>query len=128
MAQELTQEAAFDEVFFVSALTGQRVPKLFDLAGKAWEGRRQRIPTGVLNNIFATDLREKWAAGNPNQELNLRYITQARSAPPTFVVFTTGRSRLHFSVERFLINQLRERFGFDATPVRIQQRTKPSPR
>jgi GTP-binding protein len=119
---------AYAPVVTVSALTGQRVPKLFDLAGKAWEGRRQRIPTGVLNNIFATDLREKWAAGNPNQELNLRYITQARSAPPTFVVFTTGRSRLHFSVERFLINQLRERFGFDATPVRIQQRTKPSPR
>ena len=116
---------AYAPVVTISALTGQRVSKLFDMIRKAWEGRQLRIPTGLLNNIFAPDLSEIWTAGNPGQSLNIRYITQARSSPPTFVVFTSGRDRLHFSVERFLVNQLRQRFGFHATPIRIRQRTKP---
>jgi GTP-binding protein len=115
---------AYAPVETVSALTGQRVSKLFDMIGKAWAARQVRIPTGLLNNIFAPDLSQKWIAGNPSQKLNIRYITQASSSPPTFVVFTSGREPLHFSTERFLINQLRERFGFHATPIRIRQRTK----
>ncbi len=116
---------AYTPVVTISALTGQRVSKLFDMIRQAWEGRQLRVPTGLLNNIFAPDLTEIWTAGNPGQSLNIRYITQARSAPPTFVIFTSGRERLHFSVERFLVNQLRQRFGFHATPIRIRQRTKP---
>ena len=116
---------AYSPVVTVSALTGQRVSKLFDMIRKAWEGRQLRIPTGLLNNMFCPDLSKIWAAGNPRQSLNIRYITQARTSPPTFVVFTSGRERLHFSVERFLVNQLRQRFGFHATPIRIRQRTKP---
>lgn len=92
---------------------------------QASEARKIHVPTGLLNNIFAPDLTEKWASSNPGQKLNIRYITQARSSPPTFVVFTTGREPLHFSTERFLINQIRERFGFGGTPIRIRQRTKP---
>jgi GTP-binding protein len=115
---------AYAPVVTVSALTGQRVSKLFDMIRKAWAARQVRIPTGLLNNIFAPDLSQKWIAGNPGQKLNIRYITQASSSPPTFVVFTSGREPLHFSIERFLVNQLRERFGFHATPIRIRQRTK----
>ncbi|HTY62755.1 MAG TPA: ribosome biogenesis GTPase Der [Acidobacteriota bacterium] len=109
----------------VSALTGQRVPRLFDVIRQAHEARHVRIPTGMLNNMFVPDLEKDLAIQDPNKNLGIRYITQARTNPPTFVVFVAGRERLHFSTERHLVNRLREQFGFFATPVRIQQRLKP---
>ena len=109
-------------ILAVSALNGQRVSKLFEIIRRAYEERRIRIPTGTLNNLFVPDTAERFAAQDPNQKLGIRYITQARSDPPTFVVFTTSRDRLHFSTERYLVNRLREQFGFFATPIRIQQR------
>lgn len=112
-------------VLTVSALTGQRVARLFDLIKAGWESRQIRVPTGLLNNIFAPDLERQWSSSNPGQHLDIRYVTQARSAPPTFVVFTTGTKPLHFSVERFLVNQIRARFGIHGSPIRIRQRTKP---
>ncbi len=108
----------------VSALTGQRVSNLFEMIRMAYDARRVRIPTGKLNNIFVPDLAEHFSAQNANHKLGIRYITQARSETPTFVVFLSGRDPLHFSTERYLVNQLRELFGFFATPVRIQQRLK----
>jgi len=116
---------AYAPVITVSALTGQRVSKLFGMIQQAWHARQIRVPTGMLNNIFAPDLASMWTANNPGHKLSLRYMTQAAAKPPAFVVFTSGREPLHFSVERFLINQLRARFGFYATPIRIRQRTKP---
>jgi GTP-binding protein len=115
---------AYAPILTVSALSGQRVSKLFDLIGKAHDARHIRISTGMLNNMFVPDLADKFSAKNPNQTLGIRYITQARSDPPTFVIFTAGRDRLHFSTERYIVNQLRERFGFFASPIRIQQRVK----
>jgi GTP-binding protein len=117
---------AYAPVITVSALTGQRVSKLFAMIRQAWHARQIRVPTGTLNNIFAPDLSGMWAASHPGRKLNLRFMTQAASVPPAFVVFTSGREPLHFSLQRFLINQLRERFGFYATPIRIRQRTKPA--
>jgi len=108
----------------VSALTGQRASKLFEMIQKAHEARHLRIPTATLNNLFIPDLAEKFTAHNPYQKLGIRYITQASANPPTFVVFTAGKNRLHFSTERFLINQLRQRFGYYAAPIRIKQRLK----
>ncbi|NLT66954.1 MAG: ribosome biogenesis GTPase Der [Acidobacteria bacterium] len=116
---------SYAPILTVSALTGQRVSKIFDLIRRAHEGRYVRIPTGTLNNMFVPEVAEEYASRNPNQKLGIRYITQARSDPPTFVVFTSGRERLHFSTERYLVNRLREQFGFFATPIRIQQRSKP---
>lgn len=116
---------AYAPILSVSALTGQRVSKLFDVIRKAYEARQTRILTGTLNNMFVPDLEKEMAIQNPNHRLGIRYITQARSNPPTFVVFTSGRDRLHFSTERYLVNRLREQFGFFATPIRIQQRLKP---
>jgi GTPase len=115
---------AYAPIMTVSALTGQRVSKLFDLICKADEARHVRIPTGTLNNLFVPNLTEQFAARDPNRKLGIRYITQARSDPPTFVIFVSGRNRLHFSTERYLTNRLREQFGFFATPIRIQQRLK----
>jgi GTPase len=115
---------AYAPILTVSALTGQRVSKLFEMIRMAYDARRVRIPTGTLNNIFVPNLAEHFSAQNSNQKLGIRYITQARSEPPTFVVFVSGRDQLHFSTERYLVNQLRELFGFFATPVRIHQRLK----
>jgi GTPase len=112
-------------ILTVSAVTGQRVSKLFEMICNAYEARQVRIPTGTLNNLFVPDMAERFSSQDPNQKLGIRYITQARSDPPTFVVFTSGRDRLHFSTERYLINRLRDQFGFFATPIRINQRHKP---
>ncbi|MBN2321481.1 MAG: ribosome biogenesis GTPase Der [Acidobacteria bacterium] len=116
---------AYAPVITVSALTGQRVSKLFAMIRNAKEARHVRIPTGDLNNVFVPDLAETFKAHDPNHKLGIRYITQAGTDPPTFVVFTKGHDRLHFSTERYLVNRLRERFGFYATPIRIRQRRKP---
>jgi GTP-binding protein len=115
---------AYAPIITVSALSGQRVSKLFELIRKAYAARQVRIPTGTLNNMFVPDLSAEFSAQNPNQKLGIRYITQVRSGPPTFVIFPSGHERLHFSTERYLINRLREKFGFFAAPIRIQQRRK----
>ncbi len=115
---------SYAPILTVSALTGQRVSKLFEMICKAHEARRIRVATGTLNNMFVPDLAEQFATGDSQKKLGIRYITQARSNPPTFVVFTSGRERLHFSTERYLVNRLREQFGFYAAPIRIQQRLK----
>lgn len=117
---------AYAPIMTVSALTGQRVFKLLDLVREANEARGIRIPTGTLNNMFVPELAEQQAVRDSHQKLGIRYITQVHSRPPTFVVFLSGRNRLHFSIERNLVNQLRERFGFFATPIRIQQRLRGS--
>jgi GTPase len=111
-------------IISVSALTGLRVSKLFEMIQKAHKARTLRIPTGELNSIFVPDAAEKFAAQDRSQQLDILYATQAGTNPPTFVVFMSGRKPLHFSTERFLVNQLRERFGFYASPVRIRQRLK----
>jgi GTP-binding protein len=116
---------SYAPIITISALTGMRVVKLFDFIQKAYEGRRLRIPTGTLNNLFVRDLAENWSAHHPAQKLDIRYITQVAVGPPHFVVFTTGTKPLHFSTERFLSNQLRENFGFYAAPLKIEQRLKP---
>jgi GTPase len=116
---------AYAPILSVSAVTGQRVSNLFDVIRQAHEARHLRIPTGTLNNMFVPDMERDFAVQDPNQRIGIRYITQARTNPPTFVVFVAGRERLHFSTERYLVNRLREQFGFFATPIRIQQRLKP---
>ncbi len=115
---------AYAPILTVSALTGQRVSRLFDMVRKAYAGRRIRVATGVLNNMFVPDLQQEWKADHPNEGLNIRYITQVRGEPPTFVAFTPSRKPLHFSTERLILNQLRAKFGFYATPIRLRQRLK----
>jgi GTPase len=115
---------AYAPILSVSAVTGQRVSNLFEMIRNAYDARHTRIPTGTLNNIFVPDLEAQFSASDSHQKLGIRFITQARSESPTFVIFTSGRDRLHFSTERYLVNRLRELFGFYATPIRIRQRLK----
>jgi len=110
-------------VVFLSALTGERVGKLFALIDQVAEARRRRISTGELNRWLAgVDLdRGTSPAG---RKMKIYYMTQASTAPPTFVLFTNQPRRLHFSYERFLENQLRDKFDFPGTPIRFLQRVK----
>jgi GTP-binding protein len=117
---------SYAPILTVSALTGQRVLRLFDFIRDANEARRIRIPTGTLNNLFVQEPTGKYSSRESHQKLGIRYITQVHSMPPTFVIFLSGRNRLHFSTERYLVNRLREQFGFFATPIRIQQRLRNS--
>jgi GTP-binding protein len=97
------------------------------MINEAWRARHLHVPTGVLNNLLAPELAGQWTQSNPAHRWDIRYMTQAQGIPPTFVVFTAGTRPLHFSTARFLVNRLRERFGFYATPIRLRQRLK-SPR
>ena len=114
---------SYAPVVFVSALTGERVDKLFDLIDRVAEARERRIPTGELNRwLSSVDLDR--GTSPASREVKIYYITQATAAPPTFVLFTNQRKPLHFSFQRFLENRLRCAFDFVGTPIRFMQRLK----
>ena len=81
-----------------------------------------RIPTARLNQFFETRIRPRLRARTRGGHVPFLYAAQTGVAPPTFVLFTRSRGKLHFSMERFVINQLREEFGFYASPIRIIQK------
>ena len=110
-------------VIFVSALTGERTDKLFGLIDRVAEARRRRISTGELNR-WLSDVDLDRGTSPAARKVKIYYVTQASASPPMFVLFTNQAHRLHFSYERFLENQLRERFDFLGTPVRFVQRVK----
>ncbi len=109
-------------MIFVSAKTGLRVLRVLDLVQAAAEGRKIRVPTSELNEYLQTDVAPAMLAPGTNRKFPLKYAAQVGVAPPTFVLFTRGSDKLHFSTVRFLTNQLRYRFTFFATPIRIIQR------
>ncbi len=108
---------------FVSALTGERVGELYGLIDRVAKARRRRISTGELNRWLAEVDLER-GTSPAARKVKIYYVTQAASAPPTFVLFTNQLRPLHFSYERFLENQLRRRFDFVGTPIRFVQRLK----
>ncbi len=114
---------AYAPIVFLSALTGDRVDKLYPLIERAADARRRRISTGELNRWLATVDLER-GTSPATRKVKIFYMTQASSAPPTFVLFTNQPLRLHFSYERFLENRLREKFDFTAAPLRFLQRMK----
>ena len=117
-------------ILHISALTGERTPKILETIDRIAEARRKRIPTPALNKFVA----EVTAANPPvspgRRHVRILYAAQIGVAPPSFVFFTNVAMTLHFSYERFLVNRLREQFGFVGSPIRIQVRSrrKRSPR
>lgn len=111
-------------ILHVSALTGERAPKVLETIDKIAETRRTRIPTPILNRFVA----EVTAAHPPispgRKHVRILYAAQVGVAPPSFVFFTNVATTFHFSYERFLVNQLREHFGFMGTPIRVQVRRR----
>ena len=110
-------------IVFVSAKTGERTEKLFDLIDRVADARRRRISTGELNRWVAeVDLDR--GTSPAARRVKIYYVTQASTSPPTFILFTNQSKRLHFSYERFLENLLRKSFDFLGTPIRFLQRLK----
>lgn len=114
---------AYAPVVFLSAKTGERVEKLYTFIDRVAEARRRRISTGELNRwLSSVDLER--GTSPASRHVKIFYITQATSAPPTFVLFTNQTKPLHFSYQRFLENRLRAEFDFTGTPIRFTQRLK----
>ena len=108
-------------VVFISALKGYRIAKLLAAIAQVSEARRKRVATADINRFLAeVDFERATIPGG--RSFRLYYLTQASVSPPTFVAFTNQRGKLHFALERFLENRIRERFGFLGTPIVIKSR------
>jgi GTPase len=115
-----------------SALTGQRVNRILPLVAQANEARNMRIQTSLLNRFFEKTIAQPRGGGAPApvkggvSRLKVQFLTQAGTRPPLFILFTSGGGKggLHFSYLRYIENQLREQFGFFATPIRLVERHK----
>ena len=109
----------YAELLFVSAKTGQRLPKLFETIDIVSENHAMRVATGVLNEIMAEAVAMQQPPSDKGKRLRLYYITQVAVKPPTFVIFVNDKELMHFSYTRYIENQIRETFGFKGTPLRF---------
>lgn len=109
---------------FISALTGQRIDKLFEMIKYTAEQNARRITTGLLNDLLAYATARVQPPSDKGKRLKLYYMTQASTKPPTFVVFCNNKELFHYSYQRYIENQLREAFSLDSTPVRIVVRER----
>ncbi|WP_206886339.1 ribosome biogenesis GTPase Der [Alicyclobacillus mali (ex Roth et al. 2021)] len=114
----------FAPVVFVSALTGQRVGRLLDVAKEVAEYHAMRVPTSTLNRVLADAQVSVAPPSKGGRRLRIYYGTQVSVKPPTFVIFVNDTELSHFSYERYLENQVREAFGFRGTPIRIVLRAR----
>ncbi len=111
-------------IVHISALTGERTPKLLEVVDNVMQERTRRIPTPELNR-FLGELTESHPVPSPGKKaVRILYAAQVGVAPPTFALFTNVATELHFSYERFLKNRIREKFGFAGTPIRLQIRRR----
>src|SRR5919106_6509980 len=111
-------------VLHISAATGERTPKLLEWIDKVAVARRKRVSTGELNRFVAEVTAAHPPASPGRKHVRVLYAAQTAVAPPTFVFFTNVATSFHFSYERFLVNQLREAFGFIGSPIRIHVRRR----
>ncbi|MGN1315142.1 MAG: ribosome biogenesis GTPase Der [Lachnospiraceae bacterium] len=109
----------YAEMVFISALTGQRLPKLFETIDAVIENCTLRVSTGVLNEIMAEAVAMQQPPSDKGKRLRLYYITQASVKPPTFVIFVNDKELMHFSYTRYIENQIRNAFGFRGTPLKF---------
>jgi len=114
----------YAELIFISALTGQRIHKLFEIIDAVVENHAMRIGTGVLNEILSEAVAMKQPPSDKGKRLRLYYITQVSVKPPTFVIFVNDKQLTHFSYTRYIENRIRESFGFRGTPVRFIYRER----
>ena len=124
--QEFTKKLQNDFSFmsyapflFISAKTGQRVEKLYELIHYVGEQNAMRIPTGRLNDMLSYATARVQPPSDKGKRLRIFYMTQASTKPPTFVIFVNSKELFHFSYQRYLENQIRETFHLDGTPIRM---------
>ena len=111
-------------ILHISALTGERSPKVLEALDRVAANRRKRVPTPALNKFIESIVSANPPASPERRNVKIMYVAQIGVAPPTFVFFTNVATTFHFSYERFLVNQIREEFGFEGTPIRIQVRRR----
>ena len=113
-------------VIFISAKTGQRVHKLFELINLVANQNAMRVSTSMLNQVINEAIAVVQPPTDKGKRLKILYATQASTKPPTFVIFVNSRELFHFSYERYLVNQIRSNFGLEGTPIRVivRQKTK----
>ena len=109
----------YAEIMYVSAKTGQRLPKLFDMIDMVIENQTLRVATGVLNEIMTEAVAMQQPPSDKGKRLKLYYITQVSVKPPTFVIFVNDKELMHFSYTRYLENKIREAFGFKGTSLKF---------
>lgn len=117
--REVLAYMPYAELLFISAKTGQRLPKLYDLIDVVIENHAMRISTGVLNEIMSEAVALQQPPSDKGKRLRLYYITQAAVKPPTFVIFVNDKELMHFSYTRYIENRIRDAFGFRGTPLRF---------
>ena len=109
----------YAEIQFISAQTGQRLVKLYDMIDMVSENHALRVSTGVLNEIMTQAVVMQQPPSDKGKILKLYYITQVSVKPPTFIIFVNDKNLMHFSYTRYIENQIREAFGFKGTPLRF---------
>ena len=109
---------------FISAKTGQRIDKLFEMIKLVHEQHSTRISTGVLNDMLSYATSRVQPPSDKGKRLKLYYMTQASSNPPNFVIFCNSKELFHYSYQRYIENQIRETFGLDSTPIKLTVRER----
>ncbi len=115
---------SYAPILFISALTGQRIDRLFELVNFVNDQSSMRITTGMLNNVLADATARVQPPTDKGRKLKIYYMTQTGIRPPTFVVFCNSKELFHFSYQRYLENQIRAVFGLEGTPIRMFIRQK----
>ena len=115
---------SYAPVIFISAKTGQRVDKLFNMINNVAEQNAMRVSTAILNQVINEAIAIVQPPTDKGKRLKILYCTQVSTKPPTFVIFVNNKELFHFSYERYLVNQIRKEFGLEGTPVRIIAREK----
>ena len=109
----------YAELLFISAKTGQRLPKLFETIDMVLQYQNLRVQTGVLNEILTEAMAMQQPPSDRGKRLKIYYMTQVSVKPPTFVIFVNDKELMHFSYVRYLENKIRESFGFRGTPLKF---------
>ena len=109
----------YAEIMYISAKTGQRINKLFEMIDMVIENQSLRIATGVLTEIMTEAVAMQQPPSDKGKRLKLYYITQVSVKPPTFVIFVNDKELMHFSYTRYLENKIREAFGFRGTSLKF---------
>jgi len=124
MVQQKFKFLSYAPIIFLSAKTGERTEKLYSLIDHVAEARKRKVSTGELNRWLKEDVDLQRASTPKARPVRIYYMTQAKTAPPVFLLFTNQKRPLHFNFERFLENQLRAKWDFTGTPVRFVQRLR----
>lgn len=115
---------SYAPIIFISAKTGLRVDKIFNMINRVSENNAMRVSTSTLNALLAEAVAMVQPPSDKGRRLKVLYLTQVSTKPPTFTIFVNSKKLFHFSYERYIVNKLRQEFGFEGTPIRMLVRER----